>query len=118
MKDYLPAVLSSAVIVSLIEFLKFLLSRKFQKNDAKSLKQTTFEAQINKDILSLNTALQMSLRNEIRQLCRRYIREGEIDFDERGDLLELHQAYHNLGGNGNLDTDMKTVKDLPLKTNY
>ena len=118
MKGYLPTILSSAVLVSLIELLKFLLSRVFQKSDAKSSKQTAFESKINKDILSLNTALQMSLRNEIRQLCRRYIREGEVDFDERGDLLELHQAYHNLGGNGNLDTDIKTVKDLPLKTNY
>lgn len=118
MKDYLPTILSSAVIVSIIEFIKFLVARVFQKHDAKDSKQTAFESQINKDILSLNTALQMSLRNEIRQLCRRYIREGEIDFDERGDLLELHQAYHNLGGNGNLDADMKTVKDLPLKTNH
>ena len=118
MKEYLPNILSSAVLVSIIEFIRFLVTRVFQKNDAKNSKQSAFESQINKDIASLNAALQMSLRNEIRQLCRKHIREGEIDFDERSDLLELHQAYHNLGGNGNLDADMATVKDLPIKTNY
>lgn len=116
MKDYLPILFSSTVIVAIIEFVKFILTRIFHKHDKKDERQSDFEEQVNKKFTALGSALQMSLRNEIRQLCRRYIHDGEIDYDERGDLFELHQAYHNLGGNGNLDADINTVKDLPIKT--
>ena len=54
--------------------------------------------------------------DRIRFLGQAYIAEGEIDFDDRRILRQMHTSYHNgLGGNGDLDALMEEVDSLPLK---
>ena len=56
------------------------------------------------------------LYDRIKYLCRSYISDGEIDFDDRRCLNALHNSYHNgLGGNGDLDALMNQARALPLK---
>ena len=55
------------------------------------------------------------LHDRIKYLGRGYLRNGEIDLDDRQDLIEMHSAYHSLGGNGNLNALMEEILDLPLK---
>ena len=58
-------------------------------------------------------ALRSLLRERIRYLCRVHIAAGEITYIDRGDLIEMHKAYHDeLGGNGNLDAEMNEVMKL------
>ena len=57
---------------------------------------------------------------EVMELCNcseshAYIRAGDIDIDDREDLIKMHEVYHNLGGNGNLNALMETILDLPLR---
>ncbi len=62
------------------------------------------------------TALKYVLLDRIRYIGQSYIKHGEVTFDERRILREMHDCYHNgLGGNGDADDIMKGVGDLPLK---
>ena len=65
---------------------------------------------------ALREAQKCVLLDRIIYLGQSYIRAGEIDFDDRRRLREMHSAYHNgLGGNGDADAIMKAIDALPLK---
>jgi hypothetical protein len=56
------------------------------------------------------------LLDRIRYLGCAYLKDGEVSFDDRRLLNMMHGVYHDgLGGNGDLDTLMEEVNDLPLK---
>ena len=68
------------------------------------------------DMRAVKTALKWVLYDRIRFLGQTFLREGEIDFDDRRLLNEMHKSYHSgLGGNGDLDVLMAAVNELPLK---
>lgn len=63
-------------------------------------------------------ALKYILYDRIRYLALAYIADGEIDFDDRRILHDMHRSYHSgLHGNGDLDILMNDVNGLPLKKN-
>lgn len=65
---------------------------------------------------ALREAMKCVLLDRIMYLGQSYIGHGEIDFDDRRRLREMHSAYHNgLGGNGDADAIMQAVDALPLK---
>lgn len=65
---------------------------------------------------ALKDALKCVLLDRILYLGQSYISDGQIDFDDRRRLREMHDSYHNgLKGNGDADQIMKAVDDLPLK---
>ena len=71
----------------------------------------------NKEITALKTAMKYVLYCHIRTWGQKYIAAGEVDFDDRRILNDMHSVYHNdLGGNGDLDVLMKQVNSLPLIT--
>lgn len=83
----------------------------------KKKRQATKEDESNADYAALKKALMYVILDRIRYLGQVYMRDKEIDFDDRRLLNEMHDVYHNeLGGNGDLDTLMKEVNHLPLKT--
>ena len=50
-----------------------------------------------------------------RKQLLQYIEAGEVDFDQRRILREMHTVYHfGLQGNGDLDQLMEAVAKLPL----
>jgi len=59
--------------------------------------------------------LRVSLHDRLRYLGQLHIRAREIDLDDRANLIQMHDAYHALGGNGNLDALMHQIEKLPLK---
>lgn len=66
---------------------------------------------------ALVEATKYILYDRIRYLGQRYIDAGEIDFDDRRILNDMHRSYHcGLGGNGDLDKLMEAVNELPLKS--
>lgn len=67
-------------------------------------------------LVALQDALKCVLLDRVIHLGQSYIRDGEIDFDDRRRLREMHNSYHQgLGGNGDAEAIMKAVDALPLK---
>lgn len=54
--------------------------------------------------------------DRMRYVGQNYLKQEEIDFDDRRIFHQMHDIYHNdLGGNGDLDQLMEAIDDLPLK---
>lgn len=61
-------------------------------------------------------AIRYILYYQIRHIALSYISDGEVDFDDRRILRDMHTSYHTgLGGNGDLDKLMEAVDQLPLQ---
>lgn len=118
---------AAAVIKLLDNLIIWHLNRKAKKDDEteaegkakmqqaekseKEWKQHTDET-----IEALAIGVRVILMDRIRYLGQKYLDEGEIDFDDRRLLNQMHSVYHNtLGGNGDLNILMEEVNDLPLK---
>lgn len=98
----------SAVAALINQIGDYLKTRLKQKQKAEESEDNT--------ITAFRTALKWVLYDRIRYLGQAYIKDGTVDFDDRRILHEMHQCYHTgLGGNGDLDSLMKQVNDLPLK---
>lgn len=65
---------------------------------------------------ALREAMKCVLLDRIIYLGQKYIEEGEVDFDDRKRLRDMHNSYHGgLKGNGDADAIMRAVDALPLK---
>ena len=110
--------------VKMIETLVvWFLNRRAKKSDdeadAEKQKEQAKEAEFEevvKTVESLKSADKLIMLDRIKYLCRSYLDHGEVEFSDLTDLIEMHSCYHDLlGGNGNLDTLMELVKELPIK---
>lgn len=106
-----------AAIVKLIgDHLAFKREQKSKKEDRAALNSEERLKSIEQKTDAQSTALKFILYDRIRFLGQAYIDDGEIDFDDRRILRDMHRSYHDgLGGNGDLDILMKQVDALPLK---
>ena len=65
---------------------------------------------------SLKEGMKYTIYDRIRHIGQAHINAGEIDFDDRRILNNMHHCYHDgLGGNGDLDNLVQEVNHLPLK---
>lgn len=94
----------AAIITLFSNFVMWKLNRKAALEDKED---TRFKA--------LQEGQRVLLLDRIQYLCRCYIHDGNVDFDDRRRLHKMHDAYHALGGNGDLDTLMEAVDELPVK---
>lgn len=92
--------LAAAVVGAIKELAIFLTGRKDARSGA---------------IKALQDGQRILLHDRIKYVGRHYVRDKQIDLDDRADLIEMHRIYHELGGNGNLNQLMEDVKRLPLK---
>ena len=99
------AAVVGGLITQLGEGIRQRRKRKYDKDDGKD-----------KDLMALKAGLKWVLYDRIRFLGQHYISAGQVDFDDRRILNEMHKSYHDgLGGNGDLDVLMREVNALPLK---
>jgi phosphoenolpyruvate synthase/pyruvate phosphate dikinase len=62
-----------------------------------------------------NEGMKHVLLDRILYLGQSYIKKGEVTFDERKRLGDMHNVYHKrLEGNGDADAVMDAVYNLPL----
>ena len=125
------AALTGGAIVAIIEGVREALAwkrkRKAEVEDREKDK-AEYEAKktdenVSKKVENLETkvdalveANKFILYDRIRFLGQAYIDAGEIDFDDRRILNNMHKSYHyGLNGNGDLDVLMGEVNHLPLK---
>lgn len=66
-------------------------------------------------ITVITKALKVIMLDRILYLGRAYIEDREVDADDRRRLMQMHDVYHSLGGNGDADLIMNCVKALQLK---
>lgn len=64
---------------------------------------------------ALLEAQKVLMIDRVRYLGECYIIRGHITLDEKENLVEMYQAYKNLGGNGHLKTVMEEVHRLPVR---
>ena len=118
--QYIINVITCGIAVSIIEgireWLIFKRERKAKKEDQNALNSEDRLKKVESATSALIKGQKYMLYDRIRYLGHAYISDGEIDFDERRILNDMHNVYHNdLGGNGDLDILMKEVNCLPLK---
>lgn len=62
-------------------------------------------------------ALKYVLLDRILYIGQSYIKHGEVSYDDRKRLREMHDVYHKrLDGNGDAKKIMEAVDELPLTT--
>lgn len=77
---------------------------------------TTKQADQDKELEAQSVALRYVLLDRILYIGQSYINRGEVSFDDRKRLREMHNCYHEkLGGNGDATQIMNAVDELPLK---
>lgn len=81
------------------------LQRKWKKEDQRNEKQ---DAIVN--------GVKVLTVDRVRYLGKNYIERGWITLWEKENLKEMHKAYKDLGGNGHLDTVMKEVERLDIRS--
>lgn len=122
--NYLLTGATAAAVIKLIDnLIQWALKRKAAKEDkaeAEADRQEKSEEERMQDterkLDALTVGVRIILLDRIQYLGQIYIREGEVDFDDRRRLNDMHSVYHNkLGGNGDLDVLMSEVNSLPLK---
>lgn len=116
----LVAVLSGGIGAGVLKLIGDCLAWKRErtaKKEDKAEKITVEDFEKMKaDVKAVKEANKFILYDRIRFLAMEYIKDGEIDFDERRILKDMHTSYHyGLNGNGDLDNLMKKVDELPLK---
>lgn len=124
LKTILIALLSGGVCATLLKLIGDNISwnrkRKVLKKEKATSDAEKEESEWRRDMERKNDiqseALKFILYDRIRYLAFAYIKDNEIKFDDRRILNEMHRVYHEgLGGNGDLDALMNSVKKLPLK---
>ena len=86
----------SAIIVAL-------LNRHWTKQDREDDRLT-----------ALVSAQKVLMVDRVRYLGQCYINKGSISLQDKETLLEMHQNYKALGGNGHLDAVMAEIDELPI----
>ena len=76
-----------------------ILQRKWAKEDKQS---------------AVVNALKVLMVDRVRYVGGQHIKAKGITLDDKETLLEMHQAYKQLGGNGHLDMIMNEVSRLPI----
>ena len=117
--SYVLAVLTGgigAVIVkAIVDYFADKRKRKIALEDKKTDSTEARLKTIEDQLYSLKEASKFLLYDRIRYLGQCYVRDKEIDIDDRRILNEMHRVYHNgLSGNGDLELLMREVNSLPL----
>lgn len=118
--EYLLAILTGGVAVAVVEgikeYLRWKRERKAKKEDREAVNLDSWRKQTDDKIDALVESQKFQLYYSIKTLGQKYIAEGEVDFDDRRILRQMHDSYHSgLNGNGDLDSLMEEVDKLPLK---
>lgn len=129
MQEFIIGVLGAGIGAGIMTIIQMFIKRKWSKEDKQEEKEDKLAAltaqleDVNKkldalsqDVGHVKIANQSILSDRIQWLGTRYLEDGEIDFEDRRILKNLHNSYHDhCGGNGDFDELMKDIYALPLK---
>ena len=105
MESMLGTFLSGSAAAALISGLFSLLQGRLQRGKRRSATEQ-----------ALIDGMKFVLLDVIAQRAVRYLQAGEAELHDKQLLRQMHQVYHTgLGGNGDLDTLMERVDQLPVR---
>lgn len=96
-------ILGAGIGSGLMAIVLAVLNRKWAKQDKKD---DRLDALVN--------AQKVMMIDRVKWLGNQYIRNRQISLGDKDTLVEMHDAYKALGGNGHLDVVMKEVDKLPI----
>lgn len=97
------AILSGGIGSGIMSIISAFLQRKWAKSDKRDER-----------IDALVDAQKVLMIDRVKHLGKSYIEVGEITFDDKENMVEMHKAYKALGGNGHLDSIMHEVEKLKV----
>lgn len=118
--DFLVTLLGTGFAVAIIDLIKTLIKRKWDKQDKKSDQEARrvtpedFKALTDK-VDHIANAQKVITTERIRYLALCYIGVGYITMDDKETLKAMHRAGKDLGLNGDLDVVMEEVNKLPVR---
>ena len=101
----------AAVIKLLDGVVQWVLQRRAKRQDDGEVHKTEME----KRIEAIADCMMVSMLDRIQYLCKCYIKDGSVDVEDLRRLHIMHEKYHAVGGNGDLDKLIAQVDDLPYK---
>lgn len=129
--ELIIGLLGTGIGAGVMAIVQKVLDRKWAKEDKHEAKTDKLD-EYNKHLDKIDTKLDKAideighvkaanksiLSDRIKSLGTQYLDAGEIGFEDRRNLHNLHDAYHNhSGGNGDYDILMRDIDNLPLKHN-
>lgn len=73
-----------------------------------------WSAQRRQEKNGVREGVRVLLYDRIKYLCKKAIKAGGITSDQLEDILSMHKVYHDIGGNGFLDSLISQTKSLPI----
>ena len=105
--------ISSAVLsVSALVGAVFLWKKRTEGGIQKLIREIT--GTNNNIVQHMNTALICIMRENIRQLCEKCLKEESITSEEFESLICMYESYKSLGGNSFVHNLVAKVKALPI----
>ena len=102
--------------VGIVNILRDQLAFRREQKAKRADKMEEQKDEVSRQLAVLAEAMKFLLYDRIKYLGQCYIKDNEIDIDDRSILGKMHNVYHEgLKGNGDLDLLMKEVNGLPLK---
>lgn len=99
-----------------------LLQRHWLKKDQAAKREDETMNEIKAEIAEIREDQGKIIRNQrvitvdrVKYLGRKFILAEEISLEDKQDLKIMYDSYKELGGNGDLETIMEEVHDLPIK---
>lgn len=109
--SFLSGAVGAAIVGGIFSLITHRLNRKDTLEDqaAEKIENQQEQAEVEQK------ALRFLMLYIIQERAKSHIKDGKITLDDRRSLHQWHALYHNgLGGNGDADTLMAQVDQLPV----
>lgn len=115
--ELIIAILGGSAVAALINQCgEYIRARKKHQESTEDNENAEI-VKLKEEVSNLKEGVRMILLDRIKLLGQQHIKNKEIDFEDRRLIHQMHSVYHDkMDGNGDLDSLMNEVNDLPLKT--
>ena len=104
-------ILLSAGISALVTIILGIIIKRPLEKRAEAAEKLAEGERVKQDALMIG--VQAMLRDRLLQGYRHYEEKGYADYDDRSNMENMYNAYHNLGKNGVMDDMQKKFMQLP-----
>lgn len=115
MSETLLVIFGGATGAAIVNLLSNLITKLLEKSGKRKDKHTEALESVERRLETVESGSMAMLLDRIQYLCKVYISDGEVDPDDLRRLHIMHNSYHALGGNGDLDKLLARVESLPFK---
>ena len=104
-------IIVSAVVSALVTITFGLIIKRPLEKRAAAVESRAEADRVERE--AMMAGMQAMLRDRLLQGFRFYEEQGYADYDDRSNMMNMYQAYHNLGQNGVMDSMYERFLALP-----